>query len=399
MAEIALVLPGKPQKDQEVPFDLNRGAGFWWANSQNSFTRNVAVECAEYGYRFDTRKTAAYDPIRPIRQPGGTSMPQDTRILPFVRFEDNEAHCDGLYGVNLGQGVNRVGPDAKHPFVLRNTKIWEIHYAFRVQAPCVLVEGMTIYNSIYGVYHPNFDRHVYRNLSITQSPKHGDAEPFNRGHDDDSIQYGNLTVDGLTFSCHHNSSMPLIQITDHNPTGSAETHIRNVQVISRQDNNRRALVNLGGGPRPQPKTPTSVPVILHDFYGSGRHARIVSAKSSEVRSEGNSYKSDPPLTGDESRVLEVRDIAFPQLLDPVDDLPPSTVVTSVARTNDGWLIRGSASDNGEIKEVTINGVAARAVRDNFAEWEVTLPNPGKRGSVEMTTFARDAAGNVEKQPR
>jgi hypothetical protein len=392
-------MDGKKLPKQVLPFDQNDGAGFWWANSLNTFTRNVTCENNRYGYRFEATETSALKLTLPVQDANGEAKPTDIRTLPFVRFEDNEAHCDGLYGINLGEGVNRVGPDAKHPFVLRNTKIWEIHYAFRVQSPCVLNENMQIYNSIYGVYHPNFDRHVYRNLSITQSPRHGDAEPFNRGHDDDSVQYGNLTVDGLTFSGHRNSGMPLIQITDHNPTGSAETHIRNVQFINRNDNNRRALVNLGGGPRPNPKTPTSVPVILHDFYGSGRHARVVSAKSSEVRSEGNSYKSETPLTGDESRVLEVRDVPFPQLLDPVDDLPPSTVVTSVARTNDGWLIRGSASDNGEIKQVTINGVAARAVRDNFAEWEVTLPNPSKQGSVEITAFARDAAGNAEKQPR
>ena len=102
------------------------------------------------------------------------------------------------------------------------------------------------------------------------------------------------------------------------------------------------------------------------------------------------------MTGDESRVLEVRDVAFPQLLDPVDDQPPSTVITHVTRTAVGWLIRGSAADNGEIKEVTVNGVAARAVRENYAEWEVTLP---KQDSVEITALARDAAGNVEKQPR
>ncbi len=387
-------MDGKKLPKQVLPFDQNDGAGFWWANSLNTFTRNVSCENNHYGYFFEATETSALKLTLPVQDASGEAKPTDIRTLPFVRFEDNEAHCDGLYGVNLGQGVNRIGPDAKHPFVLRNTKIWEIHYAFRVQAPCVLVEGMTIYNSIYGVYHPNFDRHVYRNMSITQSPKHGDAEPFNRGHDDDSIQYGSLTVDGLTFSGHHNSSMPLIQITDHNPTGSAETHIRNVQVINRQDNNRRALVNLGGGPRPQPKTPTSVPVILHDFYGSGRHARVVSAKSGEVKTEPATYKSESPLTGDESRVLEVRDVAFPQLLDPVDDLPPSTVITSVSRTTDGWLVRGSASDNGEIKQVTVNGVAARAVRDNFAEWETALPANELKKIVAVAT---DSAANVEKQ--
>ncbi len=388
-------MDGKKLPKQVLPFDQNDGAGFWWANSLNTFTRNVSCENHHYGYFFEATETSALKLTLPVQQPDGSEKPTDIRTLPFVRFEDNEAHCDGLYGVNLGQGVNRVGPDAKHPFVLRNTKIWEIHYAFRVQAPCVLVEGMTIYNSIYGVYHPNYDRHVYRNMSITQSPKHGDAEPFNRGHDDDSIQHGSLTVDGLTFSGHRQSGMPLIQITDHNPTGSAETHIRNVQVINRQDNNRRALVNLGGGPRPNPKTPTSVPVILHDFYGSGRHARVVSAKSGEVKTEPAVYKSESPLTGDESRVTEVRDIPFPNLLDPVDDLPPSTVITSVTRKSDGWLIRGWAEDNGEIKQVTVNGVAARAVRDNFAEWEVILAGPEL---TELTASASDSTGNSEKVP-
>lgn len=386
-------MDGKKLPKQVLPFDQNDGAGFWWANSLNTFTRNVSCENNRYGYFFEATETSALKLTLPVQDANGESKPTDIRTLPFVRFEDNEAHCDGLYGINLGEGVNRVGPDAKHPFVLRNTKIWEIHYAFRVQAPSVLVEGMKIYNSIYGVYHPNFDRHVYRNLSITQSPKHGDAEPFNRGHDDDSVQYGSLTVDGLTFSGHHNSSMPLIQITDHNPTGSAETHIRNVQFINRNDNNRRALVNLGGGPRPQPKTSTSVPVILHDFYGSGRHARVVSAKSSEAKTEPAVYKSESLLTGDESRVTEVRDIPFPQLLDPTDDLPPSTVITSVTRTNDGWLVRGSASDNGEIKHVTVNGAAAKSVRDNFAEWQVVL---SAAKLAEIAATAADSAGNVEK---
>src|SRR5216683_7089235 len=35
------------------------------------------------------------------------------------------------------------------------------------------------------------------------------------------------------------------------------------------------------------------------------------------------------LTGDESRVAEVRDVDFPTLLDPTDDLPPATVITHV----------------------------------------------------------------------
>lgn len=392
-------MDGKKLPKQVLPFDQNDGAGFWWANSRNTFTRNVTCENNRYGYRFEATQTSEKKLTLPVRQPDGSTKDVDIRTLPFVRFQDNEAHCDGLYGINLGEGVNRVGPDARHPFVLRNTKIWEIHYAFRPQSPSVLVENLTIHQSIYGVYHPNFDRHVYRNVVIRRMASGGgDAEPFNRGHDDDSVQYGTLTVDGLTFSGHRNSGMPLIQMTDDNPTGKAESHFRRVEVTDRLDNNKRALVNLGGGPRPQPKTPTSVPVYIHDYYGPGRHAKVVSLRAGDVRSapEGT-YKSDPPLTGDESRVAEVTGVEFPNLLDPVDDLPPTTVVTHVTRVNDGWLVRGCAADNGTIREVLVNGVPARSIRDEFAEWEVTLKTL-KADCPEVTATASDAAGNSEATP-
>ncbi len=67
--------------------------------------------------------------------PTGRGRQIDIRTLPFVAFDDNEAHCDGLYGFNLGEGVDRVGPDVRHPFVIRRMKLWEIHYAFRPESP------------------------------------------------------------------------------------------------------------------------------------------------------------------------------------------------------------------------------------------------------------------------
>lgn len=390
-------MEGKKLPKQVLPFDHNEGSGFWWANSFNTFTRNVACENNRYGFRFEATQTSAMKMTLPVMQPDGSMAPTDIRTLPFVRFEDNEAHCDGLYGINLGEGVDRVGPDDRHPFVMRNTKIWEIHYAFRVQSPSVLVDNMRIHQSIYGVYHPNFDRHVYRNLIISQSGRHGDAEPFNRGHDDDSVQFGTLTVDGLTFVGHQNSGMPLIQISDHNPTGSAETHLRNVSVLDRKDSGRRALVNLGGGPQPTPKTSTSVPVFIHDYFGPGKHAKIVSVKSGELKSPNSStFRADPPLTGDLSRVTETVDAVFPELLHPVDDQPPATVITTIRRADSGWFVAGTCQDNNEVGQVSVNGKSAKSTRGNFSEWEVvleTLPNDGLIKAVST-----DAAGNVEQQP-
>jgi hypothetical protein len=385
-------LRGKPLPRQVLPFDQNEGAGFWWANSLNTFTRNVSCENHLYGYRFEAMRTSNFNPTLSILQPDGSRKPIDVRTLPFVRFEDNEAHCDGLYGFNLGEGVDRAGPDARHPFVVKGMKIWSIHYAFRPQSPSLLVEGMRIHKAEYGVYHPNYDRHVYRDLLISET----NTEPFNRGHDDLSVQYGVLAVDGLTFAGNHASSMPLIQISDDNPTGLAESHFRNVRVVGRRDNNRRALVNLGGGPRPTPKTPKGVPIYLHDWYGPGRHARVVSTRAKDLIGDGHTYRAEPPLTGDESRVTEVRDVAFPKLLDPVDDLPPATVILHASRSADGkFVVRGCTSDNGTVARVMVNGQPARALSTNFAEWEAVLEGV-RPGTLKLTAHAEDAAGNVEK---
>jgi hypothetical protein len=382
-------MKGKRLPKQALPFDENNGAGFWWANSLNTFTRNVSCENNRYGYRFEATRTSVFNLTLPILQPDGSHKPTDIRTLPFVRFEGNEAHCDGLYGLNLGEGVARVGPDEKHPFVIRNTKIWEMHYAFRPQSPSVLVENMTIHKAAYGVYHPNYDRHVYRNLTISET----DTEPFNRGHDDDSVQYGLLTVDGLTFRGFHNGYVPLIQISDDNPTGLAESHFRNVQVAERKDNNRRALINLGGGPRPQPKTPKGVPIYIHDYYGEGRHAKVVSTRAKDLINDGSAYHAEVPLTGDESRVAEVKDVPFPNLLDPFDDLPPATVITHVAERDGKLLVRGTTTDNNTVKRVVVNGQEAKATAANFGEWEVVVEK-----ATTIKAHAEDAAGNVEKLP-
>jgi hypothetical protein len=386
---------GRKLPKQVLPFDQNEGSGFWWANCLNTFTRNVACENERYGFRYEATETSALKLTLPVQQADGTLQPTDIRTLPFVRFENNEAHCDGLYGINIGEGVNRVGPDARHPLVMRNTKIWEIHYALRPQSPSLLVENLQIHKSTYGVYHPNFDRHVYRNIVISQADRNGDAEPFNRGHDDDATQYGTLTVDGLKFIGHQHSDMPLIQISDHNPTGTAESHFRNVVVLDRQDRSRRALVNLGGGPRPTPKYATSVPIYLHDYYGAGRHAKVVSTRSGELKAaDVSAYKSEPPLTGDESRVTEVHDVSFPELLNPIDDLPPATVITQIRKSTDGWNVRGTSADNGQIRDVLVNGTKAKATRDNFAEWEVVLAT----GGTTLTAQATDSANNTEQVP-
>ena len=381
---------GKRLPKQVLPFDGNEGAGFWWANSLNTFTRNVAAACDTYGFRFEATNSSALKLDLPVMQPDGTRKVTDIRTLPFVRFEDNEIHSSrGLYGMNLGEGVNHVGPDSKHPFIVRNTNIWDVHYGFRPQVPSLLVENMTI-RSHYGVYHPNFDNHLYRNLTIRQT----NTEPFNRGHDDDSTQWGVLAVDGLTFDNIRSGGMPLIQISDDNMTGNAVSHFRNVKLVNWTDNSReKAVVNLGGGPRPQPKTEKGVTIYIHDWFGPSKTAMVVSTRSPEFKAHPNDYREEKPLTGDESRASETTSVKFPTPVTPVDDLPPATVITSIAKRGGKLLVSGTCSDNGPVKQVLVSGGKAKETSANFATWEIELDAAGAKS---VSAHAEDEAGNVEK---
>jgi hypothetical protein len=186
--------------------------------------------------------------------------------------------------------------------------------------------------------------------------------------------------------------MPLIQISDDNPTGLAVSHFRHVKVEDNKGAEKRALVNLGGGPRPQPKTPKGVPIYLHDWYGPNQTAKVVSTRAKDLINDGSDYKEEVGLTGDESRVTKVKDVPFPELLHPIDDLPPATVITSITKRSDGkLLVRGSCSDNGIIKRVVVNGQEAKAASANFSEWEIAIA----AGAV-VNAYAEDDAGNVEK---
>jgi hypothetical protein len=44
----------------------------------------------------------------------------------------------------------------------------------------------------------------------------------------------------------------------------------------------------------------------------------------------------------------------------------------------------------------VNGQEARALRPNFAEWEIVLKDV-RPGAIQLTAHAEDAAGNVEKR--
>lgn len=266
---------GKPLPKQVLPYDKNDGSGFWWANSLNTFTRNSAVECDEYGYFFQAPKTADFNPLLDVRQPDGSRKSVDIRTLPFVRFDGNESHTQRRHALNLGGGapfgeptVAGVGPDEKHPFIVRNTKLWDVHWAFHPVSPSMLVDHMDIRAAEYAIWRPVYERHAYHAISL-----------------------GEVTV-SKEFS----------------PTGA------------------------------RPAEDATLPAT--------------------------------------------------------DDLPPATVITSTLRRADGMLlVRGTATDNGKIVKVVVNGIEATPLAPDYSQWEaVVTPAP------LLTAWSQDDAGNRELTP-
>jgi hypothetical protein len=290
-----------PLPKQVLPFDENEGAGFWWSNSLNSFTRNVAVECDQYGYRFEATKIADFDPTLEVPGPDGALRKVDVRTLPFVRFQDNEAHSHRRFAFNLGgirhvsdqadyetihtAGADRsriqggdvlgVGPDSRHPFMIKNYLVWNSHWVFHGGSPNVWIDGLDATDCVYGIFKTRVDGHEYRNLSLKR-------------------------IDTADFF---------------EPWGS----------------------------------------------------------SSLVEN-------------------------YERYLDPVDDLPPTTVITHCRRLNSGRLeVRGSTADNGPVKRVTVNNREVYPLRENFAEWRITL-DKAPAESTELIARAADSAGNIEPVP-
>ncbi|MBI3877603.1 MAG: G8 domain-containing protein [Verrucomicrobia bacterium] len=379
----------RPLPKQVLPFDANDGAGFWWANGRNSFTRNVACENDEYGYRFEIAKRSNFNPELNVRQPDGTTERRDVRTIPFFRFEANESHSEGLYSFNFGDDVpGAVHGDRRHPFVARDLLAWQTHYVLRPNLQFFLMDGLDVKDGVYGVYHPDYDAHVYRNIRFDNV----NSEPINRGHDDDSIQYGSFTYENVLLENCRIGRDPLIQLTCTSPQPGQSGHFRNLTV--KNSSSRYAqVVDLGGGPR-NDKLQNPVIYYFHDYFGHGEVTKVASVKFPDQVADA---KPVAGFTGPDVRAAEVKGVAFPALLDPIDDLPPATLITSKRASNGKLVVRGVSHDNGDIARVTVNGQTAKILSTSagIVDWEITL-NPPADGA--LTALATDKAGNTEKMP-
>ncbi len=314
---------GKPLPEPFLPFDNNSGAGFWWANSRNTFTRNVAVECDRYGFRFEATPLATTDTALKVdepedtpetfdlrllvRQPDGSRQVVDIRTLPFVRFDGNEAHSAAL------RDQPRRGGPRRRP---------------RREAPV----------------HP--PRHAALEQLLGLPPR---------------LAFGPRRSDG-----HLQRSLR-----------DLSAGLRPARLSGPDDPRRGRRRGLRPGRSPRGPRPAPPP---EDDPGPDQ---------ADLEPDGPG-----PGAGPAERLGDHQ--GLPRALEPVDDLPPTTVITHVARSADGGLtVRGTTADNGTVRRVTVNGRSARALAPNYAEWEIALEGPAPS---ELSASAEDEAGNAEPRP-
>src|SRR5262249_17307539 len=125
-------------------------------------------------------------------------------------------------------------------------------------------------------------------------------------------------------------------------------------------------------------------------------SRAYTAPPPDMRGGGDSHAVEGSPARD-ARAREPPAAPSPTPLEPVDDLPPATMITSVRRRQGKLAVRGVSEDNGAIASVTVNGRPARlvAAHAGVTDWEIVL-DPPRDG--QLVARATDAAGNAERTP-
>ena len=280
--------------------------------------------------------------------------------------------------------------DREHPFIVRHLRAWASHYVIRPNVRCFLLDGLRVQDAVFGVYHPDYDVHEYRDLALHNVT----AEPLNGGHDERSLPYGDFTYDRLTFADCTLKSDPLIQLTAIAPTPGLTAHFRGVMLTNSQSR-AGGVVDFGGGPRTK-KTEHPVRYYFHGGGAPGAVTRVASVQT-PLEIEGGAYRSIAGWTGPDARAAGVKGVPFPQLLTPVDDLPPATLITSIQTVGNQRTVRGVAHDNGQIATVSVNGRPATITSQHagVADWIITLAAPADGRYLAQAT---DLAGNAERMP-
>ncbi len=148
---------------------------------------------------------------------------QDIRTLPFVRFENNEAHAMRFFGLNL-RGITRpdgfgaqqkmfydlndalkadaagAHPDARRPFWVKNFRVWESNWSVHAGTSGVFLDGVDVFRAEYGIWRSVMDRHTYKNLSFKEIRNKDLHMPFSIGAPGDDDETGKEYFRGIRGS-------------------------------------------------------------------------------------------------------------------------------------------------------------------------------------------------------
>ncbi len=101
------------------------------------------------------------------------------------------------------------------------------------------------------------------------------------------------------------------------------------------------------------------------------------------------------FTGKDVVGAKVNGVGFPTLLEPIDDLPPATMIRSVRKANGKLIVTGLSQDNEQVAAISVNGAMATilSAAAGVTEWRVEIEAPA---DGIIAALATDRAGNVEK---
>ncbi|MCB0315665.1 MAG: hypothetical protein KDH84_20825, partial [Calditrichaeota bacterium] len=364
--------------NQALSYDDNDGAGFWWANPQNAFLNNVATETDRYGYQLEIVPSVRMS----VLQPNGTMQPNvQIDQLSNIIFKDNEAHGTMEYGLAL-EGVMASTDDA---FYVENMEVWGSWRALRPDLNNFYFKNLYAWNHAYGFYAIDPKNGRVENYHAINTGNH--AMSF-QDHPEGLITFEQVVIDS-------SNEWPF-KVYGRDPRDEdCYVHVRDYTITNTEGGLNGASSTSGVEPTPY------IALFLHDWFGPGQDAKVIPAVQNP--NDGLNYQNMSPMFRNDIKVAQTS-AAFPN--NPVhknDNMPPATVITYPADLQmfsnqvNSITVRGTCIDASEVTSVTVNGVQATAVGDNFTRWEVTLTNLSA-GTMDLVAKGTDTHGNVELNP-